>query len=227
MKFTFVTLFENLIKPYFEDSILKRAILKNCFEIEFINPRNFSLNKHKKVDDYAVSGGAGLVLSPQPMFDCLSTITHENSYFIFLAPAGKQFKQKDAIRLSKKKNIIFVCGRYDGIDERVTEKFADEIFSIGDFVLTGGELAATTICDSICRNIYGVLGNSDSLSGESFENELLESPTFSKPYTFNKLTAPSIFLKGNHSKIATFKKDLALMKTKFHRPDLHKQQGTT
>jgi len=228
MNFVFVTLFENLISPYFEDSILSRAKESKLIKLEFVNPRNFTKNKYKKVDDYAVTGGAGLVLSPQPLFDSIMYKKKETPsiHTIFLAPAGKKFLQKDAIRLAKLDSIMFVCGRYDGIDERVIEELADEVISIGDFVLTGGEIAATVICDAIARNINGVLGNELSLELESFEDELLESPTFSKPPNFNKIYVPSIFLKGNHSKIADFKKSLSVMKTKFHRPDLYKKRGT-
>ena len=227
MKFVFVTIFENLISPYFDDSILKRAVENHLIDISFINPRNHTNNKHKKVDDYAVSGGAGLVLSPQPIFDSIKCAKQLNptSKIIFMAPAGKRFTQTDAIRLAKEDSIIFVCGRYDGLDERAVEELADEVLSIGDFVLTGGELAATVISDSIARNIAGVLGNEASLELESFENSLLEAPTFSKPANFMNITVPSMFLKGNHSKIADFKKSLSAMKTKFHRPDLYKKQG--
>lgn len=227
MKFVFVTIFENLISPYFEDSILKRAVQNRLIDIAFINPRDHTSNKHKKVDDYAVSGGAGLVLSPQPLFASIGYAKQLNpaSKVIFMAPAGKRFTQADSIRLAKEESIIFVCGRYDGIDERALESLADEVLSIGDFVLTGGELAATVISDSIARNITGVLGNEGSLELESFGNSFLEAPTFSKPPNFMNLTVPSMFLKGNHSKIADFKKSLSAMKTKFHRPDLYKKQG--
>jgi len=229
MRFVFATLFENLVAPYFEDSILKRAISKNLFSVEFINFREFSTNKHNKVDDYCVSGGAGMALMPQPLFDALDDckIKNSNTHTIFLVPSGKRFTQKDAVRLSKRESILFVCGRYEGIDERVLEEYADELFSIGDFVLTGGELPALVMCDAIARNIKGVLGNEDSKDKESFEDELLEAPTFAKPSNFRNFYAPSIFLKGNHSKIADFKKSLAVMKTKFHRPDLYKKHITT
>lgn len=223
MKFTFVTLFDNLIKPYFEDSILKKAIEKKLLSIEFINPRDFTKNKHNKVDDYQAGGGAGLLLNPQPLFDTLDEIKKSNpdAYFVFPAPAGKPFKQIDAKRLAKKENIVFVSGRYEGIDERVVETYADEIFSIGDYVLTGGELASMVMSDAISRNIAGVLGNEDSLEEESFENQLLEAPSFTKPAVFEKKSVPSEFLKGNHAKISNLKNDLAKLKTKYFRPDLY------
>ncbi len=222
MKYIFVTLFPNLIKPYFEDSILKRAIDKNLINIEFYNPRDYSLNKHKKVDNYLCGGGAGLLMTPQPLNDCLEDIRkkYENSHFIFPLPAGKSFKQSDSKRLSKKKSIIFVCGRYEGIDERIIEEFADELFSIGDYILTGGELSSLIIADSISRNIDGVLGNSQSIINESFENILLEAPSFTKPNIFKNSEVISEFLKGNHSKISSLKNRLSIMKTKYYRIDL-------
>jgi tRNA (guanine37-N1)-methyltransferase len=227
MKFVFVTIFENLIAPYFEDSILRRAKDSKLIELQYVNPRDFTKNKHKKVDDYAVSGGAGLVLSPQPLFDLFYSLKQKNTnaHTIFLTPAGKKFNQKDAIRLATEETIVLVCGRYEGIDERVIEEFADEVLSIGDFVLTGGELAAMTICDAVTRNIEGVLGNQESLEFESFEDDLLEAPTFSKPPNFQNFCVPSTFLKGNHSRILDFKKTLSVLKTKFHRPDLYRKRG--
>lgn len=252
MKFSFVSLFEDLLKPYFEDSILARARKNGLFELDFINPRDFATNSYKKVDDYAIGGGAGLVLQAQPLFDALksvekrhfetlnaakfdenlstnlhakinhkisrseifsdtkanfseklkqiytsnptsqalkftenSKISSQNSvHFVFLSPVGKAFRQNDAKRLAKFRHICFVCGRYEGFDERIIEEFADEIFSVGDFVMTGGELGALALCDAIARNLPGVLGNEASLDDESFENSLLEAPTFTKPFEF-------------------------------------------
>lgn len=223
MKFTFVTLFKTLISPYFEDSILKRAIEKNLISIDFYNPRDYTANKHNKVDDTQAGGGAGLLMNAQPMFDTLKEIRDENpnAYFIFPVPAGKPFVQADAKRLSSKEHIVFVNGRYEGIDERVVETFADELFSIGDYVLTGGELASTVMSDAISRNIVGVLGNEESLSEESFENMLLEAPSFTKPANFEDKSIPSEFLKGNHARISNLKNEMAKLKTKYFRPDLY------
>ncbi|MDR0579518.1 MAG: tRNA (guanosine(37)-N1)-methyltransferase TrmD [Campylobacteraceae bacterium] len=221
MNFTFVTLFPNLIYPYFEDSILSRAKENKAIRINYINPRDFSLDKHKKTDDYKAGGGAGLLMSAQPLSDALKTVGKE-AYFIFPAPAGKSFLQNDAKRLSKKEHIVFVCGRYEGIDERVIETYADEVFSVGDFVLTGGELASLCMCDAISRMVDGVLGNEKSLLEESFEDSLLEAPSFTKPNEYENLTIPSDFLKGNHAIISGLKNRMAYAKTCFHRPDLYK-----
>ncbi|MCF6330077.1 MAG: tRNA (guanosine(37)-N1)-methyltransferase TrmD [Sulfurimonas sp.] len=221
MRFTFVTLFQNIIEGYFNDSILKRAIEKKILEISYINPRDFSLNKHNKVDDKAVSGGAGMVMNPQPLFDCLDELKKqdEDVHIVFLTPVAKQFKQRDASRLAKKTHVAFVSGRYEGIDERVIETYADEVFSIGDYILTGGELPSLVICDAVSRNIDGVLGNSESLEIESFETLLLEAPSFSKPATYENIQVPKEYIKGNHSKIRTLKIALSKCKSKFFRPE--------
>ncbi|MBA3025186.1 MAG: tRNA (guanosine(37)-N1)-methyltransferase TrmD [Sulfurimonas sp.] len=221
MKFTFVTLFPNLIEGYFQDSILKRAIDKDLLEIPYVNPRDFSENKHSKVDDTAVGGGAGMVMNPQPLFDSLKELKKEDEgvHIIFLTPVAKPFRQNDAKRLANKSHIAYVSGRYEGIDERVIEEFADEVFSIGDYILTGGELASLVICDAVSRNIEGVLGNSDSLDIESFETPLLEAPSFSKPKEYENNSVPSEYLKGNHSNIRSLKLALSECKTKFFRPE--------
>jgi tRNA (guanine37-N1)-methyltransferase len=162
-------------------------------------------------------------MNAQPLFDTLKEIRTQspNAYFIFPVPAGKPFVQADAKRLAGKEHIVFVNGRYEGIDERVVETFADELFSIGDYVLTGGELASTVMSDAISRNVAGVLGNEESLSEESFENMLLEAPSFTKPASFENRSIPSEFLKGNHAKIANLKNEMAKLKTKYFRPDLY------
>lgn len=221
MTFTFVTLFANLVEGYFQDSILKRAIEKDLIHIKYLNPRDFSDSKHSKVDDTAVGGGAGMVMNPQPLYDALSDLktSDKDVHIVFLTPVAKPFKQNDAKRLAKKSHIAFVSGRYEGIDERVVEEFADEVFSIGDYILTGGELASLVMCDAISRNIDGVLGNSDSLSVESFETSLLEAPSFSKPQNYALKSVPSEYLKGNHSKIRSLKLALSECKTKFFRPE--------
>ena len=225
MKFTFVTLFPNLIEPYFQDSILKRAVDSNFVSYEFYNPRDFTTNKHKKVDDQMVGGGAGMLLFCQPLFDCLDEIKRKDkdAYIIFPLAAAKPFKQNDAKRLAKKKNIVFVSGRYEGIDERVIEKYANEVFSIGEFILTGGELPSLVMADAISRNVESVLGNADSLDVESYENNLLEAPSFTKPEIFQNLSVVKEFLKGNHSKISDLKIQMSICKTKYYRPNKEKR----
>ncbi|BAF70608.1 tRNA (guanosine(37)-N1)-methyltransferase TrmD [Nitratiruptor sp. SB155-2] len=219
MKITYLTLFPNLMRCYFEDSILKRALEKKLFEIEFIDYRAFSHNKHKKVDRYKIGGGAGMLLEPRPIADALEFIKKKESWVVFTTPVAKRFTQKDAKRLAHKKHIVFVNGRYEGFDERLIEIYADEVFSIGDFILTGGELASLVMSDAIVRNIPGVLGNSASLEEESFEGDLLEAPSFTKPDVFKGKAVIKEFLKGNHSKISALKYQLARLRTKYYRPD--------
>ncbi len=228
MTFTFVTLFDTLVKDYFADSILSRAIKADLLSIAYLNPRDFAKDRHHKVDAYQAGGGAGLLMKPAPLSLALESIKarDRDAYFIFVAPAGKPFKQVDAKRLATKKHIVLVSGRYEGIDERVIERYADELFSIGDFILTGGELASLCICDAVSRNIPGVLGNEASLEIESFENALLEAPAFTKPNIFKKSPIIKEYLKGNHSKISALKKDLSVLKTKYFRPDLYKKVKT-
>lgn len=216
MRFTYVTLFPQLIEGYLQDSILKRAQNNGLFSYDFCDPREFAVSRHKKVDDTAAGGGAGMVMMPQPLFDALEQF--KDAHIIFTTPVGKPFVQNDAKRLAKKEHIVFVSGRYEGIDERVIETFADELFSIGDYVLTGGELPSLVMSDAIARNIDGVLGNSESLETESFETPLLEAPSFTKPAEFKKMSTPSELLKGNHSKITALKIALSTAKTKYFRP---------
>ena len=225
MRFSFITLFPNLIKGYFSESILKRAIEDKKISIDFYNPRTFTTDKHNRVDAPMIGGGAGMLMTPQPLMDTLAQVKADSpkAHIIFLSPVAKTFTQNDAKRLAKKEHIVFVSGRYEGIDERVIEAHADELFSIGDFILTGGELASMVVCDAISRNVEEVLGNSDSLSVESFEEALLEAPSFTKPTNYDGNEVVSEFLKGNHSKITDLKRGLALCKTKYFRPDLYKK----
>lgn len=225
MRFSFVTLFPNLIKGYFSESILKRAIEDEKMSIDLYNPRDFTTDKHNRVDAPMIGGGAGMLMTPQPLMDTLENVREESpkAHVIFLSPVAKPFTQNDAKRLAKKEHVVFVSGRYEGIDERVIEAQADELFSIGDFILTGGELASMVVCDAIARNVDGVLGNSDSLDIESFESSLLEAPSFTKPTIYEESAVVSEFLKGNHSKITDLKRGLALCKTKYFRPDLYKK----
>jgi tRNA (guanine37-N1)-methyltransferase len=227
MRFTFVTLFPRLIEGYFSESILKRALEKELFRYDFRNPRDYTRDKFNRVDAPMVGGGAGMLMTPQPLYDTLKNLkeTSTQAHIVFLSPVGKPFRQNDAKRLAKKTHLVLVSGRYEGIDERVVETFADEIFSIGDYVLTGGELASLVVCDAVARNIPGVLGNSASLETESFETPLLEAPSFTKPDEYEGKRIVSEFLKGNHSKISDLKKRMALCKTKYFRPDIY-QKGT-
>ena len=222
MKFSFVTLFPELIDGYFSASILARAREAGQIEVDYLNPRDFSTDKHKKTDAPMVGGGAGMLMSPEPISLALEKLKSDdqNTHIIFLSPVGKPFRESDAKRLSKKSHIALVSGRYEGVDERLIEIYADEVFSVGDFVLTGGELPSLIVCDATARLVDGVLGNSKSLDEESFEQRMLEAPAFTKPDIFMEKKLISEYLKGNHSKIASLKRLMALSKTKYFRPDL-------
>jgi len=227
MKFSFVTLFPSIIEGYFSDSILKRAIENRQIDVDYINPRDYTNNRHNKVDEPMIGGGAGMLMTPQPLFDAIKALKEasiESQIHVVVAtPVGKPFKQNDAKRLAKKEHVVFVSGRYEGIDERFIEEMADELFSIGDFILTGGELPSLVMCDAVARNVVGVLGNSNSLTVESFESSVLEAPSFSKPKVYSEIGVPSELLKGNHAKISDLKNAMAKCKTKYFRPDMHKQ----
>ncbi len=225
MKFTFVSAFNNLIKPYFEDSILKRAIDANIIDVEFYDIRDFSDNKYNKIDSPLCGGGAGQLFSPKPLFDCLehiknTSLSERKPHIIFLTPQAPLFSNNDALRLAKKQeHIVFVSSRYQGVDERVIEQYGDEVFSIGEYILTGGELPSLVLCDCIARNIKGVLGNEESLQNESYgDNNLLSSPDFCKPLDINGSKVPDILTSGNHKKINEYKTKLSFAKTKYHRP---------
>lgn len=226
MRFSFVTLFPNLIEGYFSDSILKRAVEEKKIFLDFYNPRDYTMDKYNRVDAPMVGGGAGMLMTPQPLMDTLNTIrkASPDAHIVFLSPVAKPFRQHDARRLAEKAHVVLVSGRYEGIDERVIETYADELLSIGDYILTGGELASLVVCDAVARNVESVLGNSESLEVESFELSLLEAPSFTKPLVYENKSVVSEFLKGNHSKITDLKRKLALCKTKYFRPDLYKKK---
>jgi tRNA (guanine37-N1)-methyltransferase len=223
--FITLSIFPQIFESPLNYSIIKRAIDNNLVKFTHYDIRDFTTDKHNRVDAPMIGGGAGMLMTPQPLMDTLKDIRERSSnvHVIFLSPVAKRFTQNDAKRLAKKEHIVLVSGRYEGIDERVIEAEADELFSIGDFILTGGELASMVVCDAISRNVDEVLGNSDSLSVESFEDALLEAPSFTKPTNYENNEVVSEFLKGNHSKITDLKRGLALCKTKYFRPDLYKK----
>lgn len=205
MRFDILTLFPNLILPHFEDSILKRAIQKGILQIYVHDIRKYSKDKHKKVDDKPYGGGAGMLMTCQPLFDAIKSVKKKNKGpVIYLSPRGKKFKQIEAEKLSKLNEIILLCGHYEGIDQRVIDKLVDSEISIGDYVLTGGELPALVVVDAISRLIPGVLGKDESIEEESFSKKLkrmIEYPHYTKPAEFEGMQVPSILLSGNHEKI--------------------------
>ena len=224
MIYDVITLFPNIIKSYCLESITKRGIEKNIIKVNTINPRDFSKDKHKRVDDTPYGGGDGMVLTCQPIFDCYRSIEKkENFEFIMLTPQGERFSQNTAIELSKKEQLILLCGHYEGFDERIRIGLKPREISIGDYILTGGELAALVLIDSISRNLENYLGKENSAKIDSFSpylNGALEYPQYTKPRIFEGMPVPDILLSGNHKEIQTYRTLQSLQKTQSKRPDL-------
>ena len=218
MKIDILTLFPEMFSPI-QSSILKRATDNGILEFSIVNIRDFSLDKHKKCDDYPFGGGAGMLMSVQPLYDAIQSVKKENSKLIFPSPRGKVFNQKIAKDLSKFDHLIFVCGHYEGVDERIFELFDMEEISIGDYVLTGGELPTMVIIDTLSRFIDGVI-SSESLENESFSNGLLEYPQYTRPAEFMGLKVPEVLLSGNHKDIENWRREESLKITKKNRVDL-------
>ncbi|MEG1500133.1 MAG: tRNA (guanosine(37)-N1)-methyltransferase TrmD [Clostridia bacterium] len=218
MRLDILTLFPEMFTPI-KASILARAQEKKLIEINVLNIRDFTLDKNGRCDDTPYGGGAGMVMTAQPIFDAVKSVKDDDSYVIFTSPRGKKFDSFDVKRLSGKKHLIIVCGHYEGIDERAYDTCCDEEISIGDYVLTGGELPAMVICDAICRYVPEVL-NIKSLEEESFTNGLLEYPQFTKPQEFMGLSVPDVLLSGHHKNIEEWRKEQAIKITKERRKDL-------
>ncbi|MCJ8331614.1 MAG: tRNA (guanosine(37)-N1)-methyltransferase TrmD [Lentisphaeria bacterium] len=220
MQIDIVTIFPEMFQGPFTESIVKRAQEGNYVSINFINPRDFTTDKHNSVDDRPYGGGAGMLMKAEPIVAAVNSVKTEKSYVILLAPQGSAFNQAIAQDLSEKEHLIFICGHYEGIDDRVRELLVDQEISIGDFVLTNGNLATMLITDAVVRLIPGVLGCDQSAEDESFSNGLLEYPQFTRPESFNGLTVPDVLLSGNHQKIAEWRHEQSLIRTKKNRPDL-------
>jgi len=219
MKIDFLTLFPDMFSAM-NQSIIGRAVEKGIVDLNYVNIRDFSNNKHKKVDDYVFGGGEGMLMMPQPLFDCIDSVKQENSYVIYVTPSGQPFNQEIAKELKDKEHLIFVCGHYEGIDQRVIDERVDRELSIGDYVLTNGELPAMVIADAVVRLLPNVLSNADSSLKDSFEDNLLEHPQYTRPADFRGLKVPEILLSGNHQEIDKWKQEQKLEKTKRVRPDL-------
>lgn len=223
MKIDILTLFPESFKP-FEESIISRARKAGKLEINVIDIRNFTLDKHKKCDDTPFGGGAGMLMSVQPVFDAVKSVLTDKSKVIFPSPSGKVFNAAKAKELAENDHLIFVCGHYEGIDQRLIEIFDMEEISIGDYVLTGGEIPTMVIVDALSRFVPGVL-KEGSLEEESFSDELLEYPQYTRPQVFEGLSVPEILLSGNHAEIAKWRKEMSLKKTRSVRPDLLKGEN--
>ena len=219
MKIDILTIFPDMFKGVFEESIIKRAIENELVEINLIDFREFTNDPHKKVDDTPFGGGAGMVLACQPIFDAVRSIKKEDSKVILLTPSGIPFKQKMAYELSSFKHIIMICGHYEGFDERI-RSICDYEISIGDYILTGGEIPAMVLTDAITRLIPGVINEESHINDSFNDNYLLDYPTYTKPRVYEGMEVPEVLLSGDHAKINEWRKKESIKKTEEIRPDL-------
>ena len=222
MRIDILTIHPQLLKSPFEHSILQRAIEKKIVEIKLHDIRSYSTDKHKKVDDYQFGGGAGMVMCIQPIADCIEKLKSERSYdaIIYMTHDGERLNQSIANHYSTFENIIILCGHYKGVDQRIRDHYITHELSIGDFVLTGGELAAAILCDSIIRLIPGVISDETSALTDSFQDNLLAPPVYTRPAEYNQWKVPEILLSGNFPKIEEWRHEQALERTKKRRPDI-------
>lgn len=218
MKIDILTLFPSMYDGFLNESIIKRAIDNNYVEINIHNFRDYSKDSHQKVDDYGFGGGPGMVLMPQPIFDAVEALKTDYSKVILMTPQGIKYSQKKAKELSLEKHLIIICGHYEGFDERI-RTLADIEISIGDFILTGGEIPSMAVCDSIIRLIDGVI-QKDSTDEESFEDNLLDYPVYTRPADFRGMKVPDVLLSGHHANINKWRKEEQIKRTKERRPDL-------
>ena len=218
MKIDILTLFPNMFDGFLNESIIKRAIEDNKVTINVHDIRKYSKDKHHKVDDYGYGGGAGMVLMPEPIFDAVDDIKTDDSYIMLMTPQGVKYNQKEAKSLLNKKHIIIICGHYEGFDERI-RSLADIEYSIGDYVLTGGELPSMVITDSVVRLIDGVI-TSESHENDSFEDNLLDYPVYTHPVEYRGMKVPDVLLSGHHENINKWRKEEQIKRTKIRRPDL-------
>lgn len=230
MRIDILTLFPEMFTGVLSASMLGRAQANGLIDIRVHNIRDYTDNKHRKADDYPFGGGAGLVMMAQPIYDCMDAVlAGEKAHRILMTPRGRTLNQKIARELSANERLVLLCGHYEGVDERVMEIIDDEI-SVGDYVLTGGELPAMVLVDCVSRLIPGVLGSEESAADESFSEDLLEYPQYTRPASFRGMDVPEILLNGHHAKIQAWRREQARLKTALNRPDLLKEttdQGDT
>lgn len=225
MRIDIISAVPALLESPLNHSIVKRAIDKELVEIHVHDLRDYTKDKHNKIDDYPYGGEPGMVLTPQPIFSCIEQLQSERDYdeLIFTAPDGDVFQQADANALSLKKNIIILCGHYKGVDQRVRDELITKEYSIGDYVLSGGEIPALAITDAVVRLIPGVLGDAGSALNDSFQDGLLEAPVYTRPSEFKGLKVPDVLLSGDHKKVAEWKQAQSVKRTKERRQDLYKK----
>lgn len=223
MRIDILTLFPEMFDSL-KHSLIGKAVENNLLEINVINIRDFSKDKHKKCDDYTYGGGSGMLMTPQPIYDAMTSINgYESAYKIYLSPCGKQMKQSMVKSLTNFDHLILLCGHYEGVDQRIIDLLIDEEISIGDYVLTGGELPAMVLIDSVSRYIPGVLGNGESVVDESFSSNNLEYPQYTRPVEFMGIKVPDVLISGDHSKVDSWRLEQSKIRTKQRRPDLLKK----
>ena len=234
MRFHILTLFKDMVSDGLNTSILGRAMEKNLIETNVVDIRDYTLDKHKKVDDYPYGGGAGMLMQAQPVYDAYQAVygqisekTDKKPRVIYVTPRGTTFSQKMAQELAREEDVVILCGHYEGIDERVLEEIVTDYVSIGDYVLTGGELPAMVMVDCISRLVPGVLNNAESSVDESFSDGLLEYPQYSRPEVWHDKKVPEVLLSGHHANIAKWRHEKALEMTKKHRPDMYEEYVKT
>ncbi len=230
MKFHILTLFPEMIEQGLNNSIIKRAAEAGHLSINAVNIRDYTLDKHNKVDDYPYGGGAGMLMQAQPVYDAYKALVKEHEEtgrptprVVFMTPQGRTFRQEIAQELAKEEELIFLCGHYEGIDERVLEEIVTDELSIGDYVLTGGELPAMVVIDTVARLIPGVLNNEESANDESFAGNLLEYPQYTRPEVWHDKSVPEVLMSGHHANIAKWRKEQAVERTRAKRPDMYEK----
>lgn len=226
MRFDIMTLFPDMMNTVFDESIIGRARKSGMIHIECHNIRDYSENKHRKVDDTPYGGGMGMLMSAPPIYNCYSAIVDKlgkKPHTVYVSPKGRTFSHSIAKELLEKENVVILCGHYEGVDQRVLDEIVDEEISLGDFVLTGGELAAAVIVDAVSRLVDGVLADKECYEKESIANGLLEFPQYTRPYEFHGVKVPDVLISGNHANIETWRFERSLELTKLRRPDLYEK----
>ena len=228
MRIDILTLFPEMCRSVYTQSITGRAIKKGCIEIYSRNIRDYTADKHNNVDDTPYGGGMGMIMQAQPIYDCYKALCEEigtKPYLIYMSPQGRVLTQDTVKELSKKSNIAILCGHYEGVDQRVIDLIADDEISIGDYVLTGGELPALVLADAVSRMIPGVLPNAEAMENESHYDGLLEYPQYTKPAVWNNIEVPEVLLSGHHENIEKWRREQSLKRTKERRPDLYEKHN--
>lgn len=228
MKFSVLTLFPEMFESVLGESIIGRALKKGIIETEYVNIRDFSEGNYRRVDDYPYGAGGGMVMQPMPIYKAYKSVAGEDKpYVIYMSPQGAVFNQEKAKELAQKDHVVILCGHYEGVDERIIEEIVDEEISVGDYVLTGGELPAMIVIDATCRMKEGVLDSSETMEVESHYNGLLEYPQYTRPAEFMGRKVPEVLLSGHHANIEKWRREQSLIRTKLKRPDLIKKASLT